>query len=75
MYNSETNTLESYNPEEIVKTLEADKYYRELALEEIREGWLKPHKQLKPINAHSKITYNLPRGRIREKKQIFLKAA
>lgn len=45
-----------------------------LRLEKIKEakaGWLKPHKQLKPGN-NSKINYNLPRSRIREKKQIFL---
>lgn len=41
----------------------------------ISNGWLKPHKQLKPFSSHSKITYNLPRGRIREKKQIFRQAA
>ena len=41
-------------------------------LKYISNGWLKPHKQLKPFNSLSKITYNLPRSRIREKKQIFL---
>ncbi len=41
---------------------------------ETREGWLKPHKQLKPFASYSKINI-LPRTRIREKKQIFLRAA
>ena len=44
-------------------------------LKYISNGWLKPRKQLKPFCHHSKITYNLPRGRIREKKQIFKQAA
>ena len=47
----------------------------EYELKYISNGWLKPHKQLKPFYHHSKITYNLPRSRIREKKQIFIQAA
>lgn len=43
--------------------------------EEMKAGWLKPNKQLRPFNQNSKINYNLPRSRLREKKQIFLKAA
>ena len=45
------------------------------AIEEMKAGWLKPHKQLRPFSNNSKINYNLPRSRLREKKQIFLKAA
>ncbi|MCK5614201.1 hypothetical protein KAR91_70705 [Candidatus Pacearchaeota archaeon] len=42
------------------------------AIEEMKAGWLKPNKQLKPFSNNSKINYNLPRSRLREKKQIFL---
>ena len=61
-----------YAQEEQAKIYVEDKYYWGLALEKIREGWLKPHKQLRPFNNNSKINYNLPRSRLREKKQIFL---
>ncbi len=44
-------------------------------IKEMKAGWLKPHKQLIPFNNNSKINYNLPRSRLGEKKQIFLKAA
>jgi hypothetical protein len=52
--------------------LEKEEDYK---LKYVTNGWLKPHKQLKLFCHHSKITYNLPRGRVREKKQIFLRAA
>lgn len=73
-----TLTGESYT---ITRTHESPEYYdydrwsRIARIQEIREGWLKPHRELKPFNNHSKIYFNLPRSRVREKKQIFLKAA
>ena len=42
------------------------------AIEEMKAGWLKPHKQLKPFSNNLKINYNLPRSGLMEKKQIFL---
>ena len=66
---TDEHTYTRLNPEFLEKLI-----YAQL-LTETREGWLKPHKKFKPLNLHSKITYNLPRNRIREKKQIFRQAA
>ena len=74
-----TTTLagESYT---ITRTHEAPEYYdyercsRIAKIKEIREGWLKPNKELSLSKLRSK-TNHLPRIRDREKKQIFMKAA
>lgn len=55
--------------------IDYERFSRIAEIERLKAGWLKPHRQLKPFNSHSKITYNLPRSRIREKKQIFKQAA
>ncbi len=74
----ETLTCDVYT---ITRTYEAPEYYdyekwsRISEIEQLKAGWLKPHKQGKPFSNNSKINYNLPRSRLREKKQIFLKAA
>lgn len=52
-----------------------EKFTKISEVKEMKAGWLKPHKQLRPFSNNSKINYNLPRSRLREKKQIFLKAA
>ena len=61
-----------YETDVIIEKILKDHNYK---LQFISNGWLKPHKQLKPFNSHSKITYNLLRNRGREKKQIFIQAA
>ena len=65
------------NCNEETKVFNEGKYLKQLsieAIEEIREGWLKPHKQLKPVKSYSKKNI-LPKIRTREKKQIFIQAA
>lgn len=39
-------------------------------VKEMKAGWLKPHKRLRPFENNQIINYNLPRGRLREKKQL-----
>lgn len=51
-----------------------ERFSRISELKEIREGWLKPNNKLRPFKYNSKMNYNLPRSRLREKKQIFIAA-
>lgn len=55
--------------------IDYERWLRIAEIDQLKAGWLKPHKQLKPFNKNTIINYNLSRSRVREKKEIFLKVA
>lgn len=63
-----TSTCSGYYPVYV----DYEKFTKISEIKEMKAGWGKPSNHFRPVKLNSNVNYNLPRSRLREKKQTFL---